>query len=105
MKSTTRHIQTFEEGVATLEIPQPKTKDIGEYKCVVINEAGEDFCSAKLTVTGNILYLMSDFIYWKSFRFFSGIVIEVSCDLFCAKGFEDGCFMFQYQSHCFDHSF
>ncbi len=51
LESSVRFVQTFEEDVATLEIQQPKTRDTGEYKCVVINTAGEDICTAKLSVT------------------------------------------------------
>ena len=54
LEASTRFIQTFEEDVATLIIEHPKPKDSGEYKCVVINTAGEDVCTAKLTVTGII---------------------------------------------------
>ena len=45
-------VETFADDVATLEILHPKPKDTGEYTCVVINQAGEDVCKAKLTVTG-----------------------------------------------------
>ncbi|XP_038047566.1 titin-like, partial [Patiria miniata] len=51
LEASTHFIQTFEEDVATLTIEHPKPKDTGEYKCVVISSAGEDVCTAKLTVT------------------------------------------------------
>ena len=58
LESSVRFVQTFEEDVATLEIQQPKARDTGEYKCVVINTAGEDICTAKLSVTGTELWIL-----------------------------------------------
>ena len=60
LEASTHFIQTIEEDTATLTIEHPKPKDTGEYKCVVINTAGEDICTAKLTVTGKKSDLICD---------------------------------------------
>ena len=53
-------MQTFEGDTAVLLLPKPKPKEAGEYKCVVINPSGEDFCTAKITVQG-LLSIMYQF--------------------------------------------
>lgn len=48
-------LQTVEEGVTTLELPQVLPANAGEYKCLIFNEAGEDSVTVEVNVTG-VLY-------------------------------------------------
>lgn len=44
--------RSFENNVATLRIPACEAAHSGRYSCQVGNEAGQDRCSASLTVQG-----------------------------------------------------
>lgn len=53
-------IQTVEEGVTTLEVPQVQPQNAGEYKCHIFNEAGEDSVTVEVNVTG----VFEDLLVW-----------------------------------------
>lgn len=42
----------FSEGTASLEISAASKHDTGDYLCKATNQAGSEFCKAKVTVTG-----------------------------------------------------
>lgn len=52
LSSSERHIITFKDGQATLEISELTVSDSGNYTCEVMNEAGCESCSTNLTVKG-----------------------------------------------------
>lgn len=55
---------TFKEGLASLEISDVALLDSGNYTCEVLNEAGCESCSTKLTVKGlwtQLFNLIPDF--------------------------------------------
>lgn len=43
---------SFSDGTACLEISQASVHDDGDYLCKATNEAGSDFCKARVTVKG-----------------------------------------------------
>lgn len=43
---------SFTDGTACLEISPASRKDAGDYLCKATNEAGSEFCKAKVTVRG-----------------------------------------------------
>lgn len=45
---------SFEEKLASLEIPKAKLKDTGAYTCTAANDAGSSSCSSVVTVQGKI---------------------------------------------------
>lgn len=51
--------RTFENNVATLRIPACNAIYSGRYTCQVANEAGQDKCSASLTVQGNLCFAVN----------------------------------------------
>lgn len=46
---------SFEDKVASVEIPKSKLKDSGKYVCTATNEAGSSSCEAVVSVQGKIL--------------------------------------------------
>lgn len=45
---------SFSDGTASLEIGSASKHDAGDYLCKATNEAGAEFCKAKVTVKGRI---------------------------------------------------
>lgn len=43
---------SFSDGTATLEISSASKHDAGDYLCKATNQAGSEFCKAKVTVKG-----------------------------------------------------
>lgn len=43
---------SFADGVASLEVMRVSKNDAGDYLCKATNEAGSEFCKAKVTIKG-----------------------------------------------------